>query len=240
MKSSRSRVINIAFTLLMLMSYGLIACGAAALSIDTKATLYIDEYWEAETNIIYAAQQIQLTGGMIDQGFATAISQWRAQGISADLNKTTLDTGNTKYRLTLSGQGFAKLNAALFDNTAQIVKDTSTTPPQISFKWAPVGTLFGLALSRTFTLKGGKVLSSNGSASNDSVTWINPTQTLQATVTPASRINLPLILGIVGGAVLLGSAIFFIARQFGRSACPNCGAKIPRGAEFCPECGAMK
>ncbi len=240
MRPYRLRALSIALILWLLVSYGLTACGAAALSIETKATLYTDEYWDAETNITYAAQQIALTGSAIDQGFASAISQWQALGITANLSKTTLDTGNLKYHLTLSGQGFSKLNTALFDNTAQITYDSSTTPSQISFKWAPVGTLFGLALSRTFTLKGSKVLSSNGIVSGESVTWINPTQTLQATLTPAPRLNLPLILGIVGGTALLGGAIFFIARQLSGSKCPNCGAKIPRGAEFCPECGEMK
>lgn len=211
------------------------ACTTGALSIDVEVTLARSETWQAQVEIIYSPQEIQLLGAQIDQGFATLLAQWEAQGIEASLKQKDLDNGNVIYTLKASGQGYAQLNAALFDGTAQISSDISVNPPQINFSYAPYGSFFSLALSRNFTLNGGEILSSNGSpVSKGTVTWFNPLDTMQATLTPTAPFHFGPLLAVVGGVLVL---LFGAVRAGGRKRCWNCNARISRRAEFCTECG---
>ena len=209
-----------------------------ATTSKTNITFYSDEYWQVITDLTYEAQTVQSIGSMIDTALEQRVNELKAQGMSASFSGTKTDGGGMKYRLTLSGQGFALLNSAVFSSKAQIQLDKTTNPQQITFSYAPP-TGFGssLALFNTYSLSGSKIVSSNGSISGGTVTWINPTVTMQATLTPAARLDwLPLLL-IVGGVGVLGIVIFFVIDRVRGSKCPDCGAKIPRGAEYCPECG---
>ncbi|MBM4424669.1 MAG: zinc ribbon domain-containing protein [Chloroflexi bacterium] len=215
------------------------ACTTGALSIDTRLTLQEGEYWKASIEIVYAREQMEFMGGEIERGLEMSVSQWKARGISASYSRRELSSGDAQFRLSASGKGFAQLNAALFDNTALIQYDAATEPPQITFQYAPIGSFFSLALSRSFTLTGGQILSSNGAASGDTVTWVNPVDVMQATLTPAPRFNaLPILLG--GGVLLAAAGGVAIARGAGKARCPLCGAKIPRRADYCPMCGGVR
>lgn len=224
------------------LSLWLSACGTTgALSIDLSVTLYTDERWSAEAEIVFAAQQMQLMGGQIEQSLADSISRWKAQGIQASNSRRVVANGNVSFLIRASGQGLALLNAALFDNQATLQYDSASEPPKIAFRYVPFGSFFSAALSRKFSLTGGKILSSNGLMSSDNtVTWVNPVNAMEATLTPVPWVNWPVIL-LASGAGLLGvGAIVVGVRRAGKVICPYCGARIPRVAEFCPECGVAR
>ena len=228
-------------SVLLALSLWLSACGTTgALSIDLKVTLYTDEYWSAQADIVYAGEQMQLMSGQIEQSLADSVSRWKAQGIQASYTRRALENGNVSFRLRASGQGLARLNAALFDNQAVLQYDAATELPNITFRYVPLGSFFSVALSRKFSLTGGNILSSNGLISGNTATWVNPVNTMEATLTPALRLNWLALLLAGGGGLLAAGAIVAGAKRAGKVTCPYCGARIPTRAEFCPACGVAR
>ena len=219
----------------VLLSILLSACTTGALSIDVALNLYTSENWYIRLDIVYSRQEIQFVGPQIEQWLASSVSEWQAQGIRASYDQKVLDNGNVDYRITASGQGFAKLNAAFFDNLATISYDENTK--QIAFSYLPVGEFFSAALSRTFSLSGGKIIAGNGvQQDSNTITWVNPINVMSATLTPALPPVLLIIL-VAGGGIFF-AVVIAIIRRAGKRRCYNCGARIPKRAEFCTECGA--
>jgi hypothetical protein len=218
----------------------LAACTTGALSIETQITLFEDGYWQAGIDLVYARQQMALMGSEIESGLKASVSQWKLQGISASYTRRELSGGDVQFQLSASGQGYDQLNAILFDNTALIDSDDAADPQRINFQYLPIGSFFSLALSRTFTLTGAEILSSNGVVSGNSVTWVNPMNMMQATLTPAPRLNLWPVLLMGGGLLVAAVGGIAVAQQAGKVRCPICDARIPRKAEYCPMCGGIR
>lgn len=219
---------------MLLLSALLTACTTGALSIDVALTLYTGENWKIQIDLVYSRQEIQFVGSQIEQWLASSVAEWQAQGMRASYNQQVLDDGNVNYRINASGQGFAKLNSAFFDGLASISYDEAAK--QITFSYLPVGEFFGAALARTFSLEGGKIITSNGvQEDNNTVTWVNPVNVMNATLTPALQPGL--ILSAAIGVVVLLVVVIVIGRRAGKKRCYNCGARLPRRAEFCTGCG---
>lgn len=218
----------------ILLTAMLSACTTGALSIDVALTLYTGENWKIQIDLVYSRQEIQFIGPQIEQWLATSVAEWQAQGIRASYNQKILDDGNVSYLITASGPGFARLNAAFFDNLANISYDDATN--QIAFSYLPVGEFFSAAFSRTFSLSGGKIIASNGAQEDsNTITWVNPVNVMNATLTPALQPGLIILVAI--GAIIVIVLVIAIDRRAGKKRCYNCGARMPRRAEFCPECG---
>jgi len=222
------------FTGAVLLNILLSACTTGALSIDVTLSLYMRENWKIQIDLVYSRQEIQFVGPQIEQWLASSVAEWQAQDIHASYNRKVLDDGIVSYQISASGQGFAKLNAAFFDNLATIASDEETK--QITFTYLPVGEFFSAALSRTFSLSGGEIINSNGvQEDSNTVTWLNPVNVMTATLKPGVHPG-PLVGFLVGVLVLL-MAVISISRRAGKKRCFNCGAPMPRKAEFCTECG---
>ena len=230
----RNLFIVLAIFGVILLTTVLSACTTGALSIDVALTLYSGENWKIQIDLIYSRQEIQFIGPQIEQWLATSIAEWQAQGIRASYSQKVLDDSNVSYQITASGHGFTKLNVAFFNNLASISYDDATN--QITFSYLPVGEFFSAALSRTFSLSGGKIIASNGAQEDsNTITWVNPVNVMNATLTPALQPGLIILVAI--GAIIVIVLVIAIDRRAGKKRCYNCGARMPRRAEFCPECG---
>lgn len=225
-------LILISLTGLMLAS-----CTTGALSINARCTLSVQERWRMELDVVYAKAEVQLLGDQIDQIMAQSISQMKSQGVSASYSKRKESSGNMRYHIKASGQGYQLLNKTFFDGLATITQEPSTE--EIYFSYAPFGSYFGAAMSRQFNLVGSEVISSNGfSAKKNTATWNNPMNTMEARIKPASGIDPSVLLWIIGIIVVFG-IMLAVGKNRGRR-CSSCGHRIPKRAEFCPECGAYK
>jgi len=223
------------FVVAILLASSLSACTTGALSINVNLILYSGENWRIQIGLVYSRQEIQLVGPQIEQWLAASVSEWQAQSIQASYSKKVLDDNNIRYQITASGQGFAKLNNAFFDGLANIYYDEITK--QIEFSYLPVGEFFSAALSRTFSLNGGKIISSNGAQmDSNTVTWVNPVNVMNATLKPG--LHPGLLAGFLVGFLVFLIAIIGISRRAGKKRCYNCGARMPGRADFCTECGA--
>lgn len=226
--------ITLSILVVVLLTMLLPACTTGALSIDVALTLYTGENWKIQIDLVYSRQEIQFIGPQIEQWLATSVAEWQVQDIRASYSQKVLDDGKVSYQINASGQGFSKLNAAFFDNLATISYDEATN--QITFSYLSVGEFFGAALSRTFSLSGGKVIASNGvQEDSNTVTWVSPVNVINATLMPALQPGLVIL--VVIGAVVLVIVVIAIGRRAGKKRCFNCGVRMPRRAEFCTECG---
>jgi hypothetical protein len=212
-------------------------CTSGALSIDADVTLAVNENWRVQISLVYNQIEYQIIGGQIEQALETAMNTFQKQGVQFNYKKRSLHNDNIEYTITASGKGYQLLNQTFFDGTATILVDQNVSPPVITFQYVPFGTYFGAALSRTFTLHGGKIISTNGTrVGNSAVRWTKPTTTMEASLTASNQLSLlTIIIGLGGVALLI--IIVMIIRNRKRKTCPYCSARIPRGSEFCPICG---
>jgi len=238
----------------------------SALSADTRVTLRADENWEAQVEIVFAPEQAQLVLAQVEQALNQAVSGMQSQGIEAGWQRDDQrKDGNVAYRVSAKGQGLDGLNAAFFDNRATLHVDESSAQRQIVFSYYASGPAFSVQ-QQTFTLIGGKIISSNGTQTDShTIMWTNPTGTMEAVLTEAPRYPwLPYVV-IGAGGVLLVAAIFGIVNvtrsrsgpvlppvsapvsQAASSPvttmarfCVNCGAVLSAESAFCPQCGAKR
>ncbi len=239
----------------------LLAACAPILSSDTRVTFRVGEAWEAQVEVVFAPEQVQRVGSQIDQALDQLVSDLSAQNIEAEWQQRDPDeNGNIPYRVTAQGQGLEQLNQSFFDNQAVLYLDEASG--YVVFRYYPGSAVLSGVQQQTFTLVGGRVISSNGLQSNaNTVTWTNPQVAMEAVLTEAPRYPwLPYAL-IGSGGILLTVAIIGIVRlrQVPSTApvvstavpelrpaiptptfCAACGAVLPVESAFCPVCGTKR
>jgi len=240
----------------MLLLLSLVASCGGAFSADTRVTLLADENWEVQVELVLTLQQAQLALGQIDQAMNELISELRATGVEAEWqSQDEREDGNVGYLITARGQGLDRLNTAFFDGQAALYADESSGQRQIVFRYNLIN---AIAQRQTLTLRGGRILSSNGVQTDSrSVMWTNPNGPIEAVLTEAPRYAwLPYSLIGMGG-LLFAVAVFGMVSRARRRApaaglaaaagprqtvsfCSTCGAALPPEATFCPRCGAQR
>lgn len=240
----------------------LASCLAPALSSDMQVTFKTNEKWEAKMEIVFDRQTAQLVGSEIDKTLNKNVAEAQADGIKIEYAPpVTRDNGDVVYTIRSSGQGLTQLNGFMFSNSAKIQTTTVSGERQITFSYRPTTSI---ARKNTFTLIGGEIISSNGRKIDEqTVQWVNPTTTMQATLTEAADFPTWLPYTLIGvGAVLIAVSFsgfgltLFAAfqpkpkpiRRTGtlprlepkpptNMFCPHCGETIPAESTFCPYCG---
>jgi hypothetical protein len=226
-----------------------------ALSTETGVTVWKGEKWKIQTEIVLSIIDVETYGFLIDQSFNEYVSDLVAAGITAEWQQVNQSQAEgVTYRITLEGEGYEKLNQAVFAGKQVFVVDDSSGDRLIRFHYRAGTDLLGMAKNETYILNGGKIISSNGSQSGrNTVTWVNPTTTMEAVLTEASRYTWMLYFTI---ALLIAIAGWFVYQFFFKRSktpsspatfaselastsrfCPHCGTKIPNQAGFCPQCG---
>lgn len=191
------------FFLLALLIPALLTSCLPLRALDTRLTFRADENWEVRVELAFEPGQAQLAAAQIEQALNEYVSRRRAEGIEAKWERQQPNAeGNIPYVLTTRGQGLDKLNAALFDNRAMLYTDKGSG--YIIFQYAP-DTLQLTGVRQTFTLVGEHVVSTNGlQTGNGVVVWKNPTQPMEAILTPLPRYPwLPYALIGAGGILIL-------------------------------------
>lgn len=220
-----------------------------------EVTFYKDEEWEAVQSLNFAPGEMWGGEAATDTQLEQTVSQWRAAGVEVEWRKEHPDDGSTTYIIEEKGRGYDTLLATVFNEGTTIYEDAEG---QIHFEWHGGGGL----VTQEVRLTGGRIVSSNADQVQGSTAiWYNPTS-IEAVLTPGSRLNLGstgLIGGIVGVVLLallaVGAVILVLARrkqaapvpvpaaappQEGHPAtrrCIHCGGEIRAQARFCSHCG---
>lgn len=191
----------------------LTACGV----IKADITLYGDEEWTADTELILTPQEVSMAGGeaALEAELQRKAAQLRQQNVRYNWRKQQKD-GNSVYHFSIEGKGWAVLNNAVFSDQAEI---SSTNEGRIYFRYSP------LFAARVFTLRltGGEIVSSNADEVRGSTAiWYNVVSTgyAEATMTPAMRLisrpSLP-CLGSLGLVTLVTLVAIATKAQSSRS-----------------------
>ena len=242
---------------LILVSVLLLFCSSCVpiLSTTTEFRLGTNEKWSSKIIVVLTGQDLFIKSGF-EQTLNQEISVAQGQGIQASWQQNTDQSNgsNLTYQINLSGTGYDGLNKVVFNGEQAVSKGASAD--QVVFNVSPFGSFFGNGQQNSFTLIAGKILASNGiKKNNTTVTWINPSSIMSATVSTTPDLNIALILLVLVGLFILGIVIITIvrrgsARNFSRAQepsvdlshsdilyCMNCGMKVPHISEFCPYCG---
>ena len=240
-----------------ILGYFLSSC-IPILSADIEITLSADEEWRAKTEVVFTQQQLGLLAGDIDNGFEEIVQEIRRSGVDAQWNRNEdRDDGNIGYVITASGQGLENLNDAFFDGNKAFTLDQSDGKRRIVFSHYPGNSSLGMVQNETFTLKGGRIISTNGrQIDRRTVTWTNPNGLMEAVLTESPNYSAYVI--IILGAILVVSATMLGVRRMSRKRsssptthatdlteipagfCTNCGSALPSAAVFCPKCGYQR
>lgn len=161
-------------------------------SADTTLELKADEQWVMQVDLEVAGDQSALVEMGINEMLSQGTTELQAQGITTEYTQEdSKQEGNTIHRLSLSGQGYNTLNDAMFGGASVITVDSSSGDERISFVFDAGQLDLTMASAQSFTLKGGKVISSNGvKDGSKAVRWDNPSGTLQALMEPPGSFSL--------------------------------------------------
>lgn len=232
--------------LLLFLTLCLSACGA---DVDQTITLYDDATWKAEGTITIAQQTLLLAGGAVEveRALDEQMNELTGNGIRASWSATQ-EGELVHYNVTASGQDHATF--AHYLDGAQLEASREAGRDLIYFSLNTSNGLFSGG-NTTITLIADEVVESNGTEFEPGkVRWVNPAGKIEALVVGKPHTNIGLIVGVILGAALLGSAIIAVMARRARPGtshakpstltgrhCGFCGQKLPSGTNFCPACG---
>lgn len=231
------------------------------LSLDSEVSLKGSQKWDSTVKLKVAAQTAQMIGASSDS-FNQINQQLRNSGVEAEMGRPSTDRdGNVTYTLTMHGEGYDRLNQAfttVYNSPA--FEPVPDKPGQVHFSFNPgaIG-----ALSSSFTLRCGRIISTNGRKVNPwTITWENTTSPMEAVVVEGSG-SLGLLLALGAAALLIIAIVLVVMATRRRTApaynpyrtgggnvrpvpprpspagraCRKCRSALPPGAVFCPRCG---
>jgi hypothetical protein len=174
----------------------------------------MQEKWDFVATLVVppGAADLLVTG--LNQQYAKAVSP--ASGYTVNIQKLDPDQqGNIPVKVSISGQGYDRLNQAM---GAQVITvEDAGGSRTLAFRWSLGSSL--MVHSTEFTLSGGKILTSNGTAvNNTTVKWIDYSGTMTATMQEPSWMDyLPwFILGCGAVVLVLGGLVVVIVLKVTR------------------------
>jgi hypothetical protein len=221
------------------------------------------EQWDANIEMLAPPEQIAV--GQVQQSLAEMVNSLRSQGINAEWKQSDPDANsNVPFSIHIEGQGYELFNDAVFGGSTVLATGFSEDyikpgdDENVFFQLNPVNVT--TAKNTTVTLKGGKIISTNGiKQGSNTVVWNNPTGVMEAEMEQPTEggwlffsVIGMLVLGIgVGGYVYLlkhrriSAPIYpqMQAQPFSHPSnafCHRCGETLPQQAVFCPNCGNQR
>ena len=227
--------------------------GFEIVETDTQLTLMPDENWDLKVEMVYPAEEglaeAEAQVEYLEQNQQVLNEEYSVQA-KGDVSEVDKD-GNVTLSLHYWGQGFDWVNEVLWGAGSietQEIREEKTITIQISQGFEQFVTTRG----STVTIKGGKILSTNGERLNaTTVRWFNPGSIEVTMEEPGAGISgwgIALIaLGVLSIAAAIGWRLGWFKRKShplpapvsqASSFCSNCGAALTPQARFCNKCGS--
>lgn len=244
---------SVIFFVIFLFFSFLSAC-ISILSEDVEIELRPNEMWNTQLYFTVPQDEAQANAMLLSQSLNEYITEIQNKGIAAKWQALELDEdGNQPFLISVSGQGYGMINNTIFGAKPVIIVDETSGDTKLHFQLDANDISLGAVSQSTFTLKGGKILESNGhQLSNTTVTWSNPAETMTAVFLAPKALDLGDILvvifmgGIIGIGIIQGRRFSHKKARLTSTSnftstlityCGHCGTQMPLHARFCPTCG---
>jgi hypothetical protein len=180
-----------AIFLILLAGLLLSAC-VPIVSAETVLELKSDEQWTMMIDLEVTGDQSTILSMGINELLSQSTTELQQKGVTTEYSQEdSKQEGNTIHRLSFSGQGFSVLNETMFGGTNAVSWDPASGEERITFLFDAGQLELPTAMAQSFTLKAGKIVSSNGvQDGSKAVRWDNPSGTLQALMEKPSSFSL--------------------------------------------------
>ena len=230
------------FFLLAVLVFCLSITGCIAVqSFDTVIELKPGEDWTVTMTIAFDQTSLQMYGADVTQSMNEMVSQieQEQEGVEASWEQGKItDDGTIPYIIRIDGRGITDLDNPLFSGEGGIIQHQVDGKNRIDIS-IPAGVFNVEANQVTVTLKGGKILSTNGEkVNNTTVKWVNPGGSLNVTMEePKSSLHwlvfllIAAVVGIGLTVVAGGGMMLFLRRGKAKSsASPSYPGYVPYSA----------
>ncbi len=246
----------------LVVAFFLAGCMLTVVSADGQLTLGAQEKWNLSIDIVIPSESAQLYGDALIQQIQGSTQELEAEGVLFESKLSDVDEeGNVTLHIHTQGRGYDILNEQL-GSTGYIEVQETNGKKILNIELYDIVEGVATQKGSTFTIRGGKVLETNGNRiNNTTVEWFNPS-TMQVSMEEPSNGNLLGIVSIILGALCILFAIgwqlgWFVKKSIptpvisvtpasvdlaqassGRF-CGHCGTPLPSQARFCNKCGAQ-
>jgi len=228
--------------------------GFEIVETDTQLTFKPDENWDLKVEMVYPADEglaeAEAQVEYLEQNQQSLNEEYSVQ-VEGDVSEVDKD-GNVTLSLHYWGQGFDSVNEVL-SGAGSIETQEIRGKKIITIQISQVFDQFVATRGSTVTIKGGKILSTNGDRLNSTtVRWFNPGNievTMEEPGAGISGLGIALIaLGVLSIAAAIGWRLGWFKRKSHPQPapvnqesrfCSNCGAALTPQARFCSKCGSQ-
>lgn len=222
MVARRNKALSVLLTLLVM------CLAACAGTIDQTITFLADEEWQSDATLSFPAEVAAILGSQIDSELNALQQEITAQGGEMRWERSD-ENGSPTYTVEASGRGYDILRRVAFSDMNVTVSEQDGQR-QLTFTATPAID----AAAQTLTVIGGEILSSNGTVSGgDTVSWVNPSLTMEAVLTERGGVAaLPLVPIGIGVALVIGGGLlgWYLLRRRKTAAAPAWSGYPPPGA----------
>jgi len=189
----------------------LAGCGTA----DTEVTLYEGEKWQCVGRLVVPVEMVEMEGGEedLDSRVLSILEEYREAAPEVEISWDKEYEGqDVVYCFTLDGTGWELLDQLVFRSAGSIVKEDGKV--HIRYLIPAYEELEELVYS-SFTLKGGKIISSNADETiGGSAIWHNPMgTTIEAVLVEKAQTNWLVIVCFALVFAVAGTMIFRSLRR---------------------------
>ncbi len=187
-----------------LLSFAFLLAGCLTV-ISTESVLKISggEKWKFHMELAAPQEQVAIYSSDLAQQFNAIAENSASKGIDFTWKQGNVDDdGNAIFLIDVSGTGFELWNEWI-EYSGSLQKVEFLGEPVVKFSLNMGYTAIGQGLSNSFTLEGGKILSTNGTQINaTTVKWVDVGE-MEAIMSSPSVLPVFLIIGIVAGILVI-------------------------------------
>ena len=197
-------------------------CMISLVSMDSRLTLMADEKWDMQIDVVLPGDVAQAYGADLVSQIGESVQELEDQGVSVDYELSDADrAGNITLKVRFRGQGYELFNEVL-GTSGSISTEQQGNMKLVHVYIVDIASGISVTNGSTYTVKGGKILSTNGNQVNATTAeWFNGTAIEVTMEEPGAGVSGLGIALIVLGVLFIAFAIGWRLGWFKRKAQPQ-------------------
>lgn len=197
-------------------------CMISLVSMDSRLTLTADEKWDMQIDVVLPGDVAQAYGADLVSQIGESVQELEDQGVSVDYELSDADrVGNITLKVRFRGQGYELFNEVL-GTSGSISTEQQGNKKLVHVYIVDIASGISVTNGSTYTVKGGRILSTNGNQVNATTAeWFNGTAIEVTMEEPGAGVSGLGIALIVLGVLFVAFAIGWRMGWFKRRAQPQ-------------------